>query len=186
MNRDAPVGEIPDFLVDNPSTPPVTPVSQPQGPKMFSTSNSDSSPSNIQIPMEAMSTFSGQPEGSSVSSISPPVPTNKGHSSRVESHESSSSHHKHSKDKKRKKDKKKHKHKDKEKDRKKSKKHDKERKRKASPSSSVAKHPNPPTTSSTEEPQGVSENSAQGLSSGSCSSDESPTSSPKRAKGDEF
>ena len=94
---------------------------------------------------------------------------------------SSSSHHRRSKEKKKKKEKKKHKHKEKEKEKRKSKKQDKERKRKGSSSSSMSgtKQANPSLQKA--EDAGISEVSAQDLSSGSSSAD-SPSNSPKRAR----
>ena len=192
--RDAPVGEVPDFLSSNlevEASPKVMPIQQGAN----NAGNIGSSPAaignrpNIPLPVEALGHFglpSTLPESSR--GLSAPVSQNlSGNHSRkmnTESSGSSSSHHKHSKDKKKKKDKKKHKHKDKEKEKKKSKKHDKEKKRKSTPSTtSETKHSS--ISLQQGEEVGASEASAQGMSSGS-SSCGSPTDSPKRTKTDDL
>lgn len=191
--RDAPVGEVPDFLSGNTATqtqPHAMPVgSQHQG--YLHSSNILPNPlvpqgsrPNIPLPVEALGHFGTMhdpPRGMNITAAQAAVPSNN-LSKKVnpESSGSSSSHHKHSKEKKKKKDKKKHKHKDKERERKKSKKHDKERKRKLGSSVPVdTKHANPSLHPVDE--TGISETSAQGLSSGS-SSCGSPSDSPKRIK----
>ena len=191
--RDAPVGEVPDFLsgsVELEAPSKMNPIHQGTGISsniLPSTPVSLGSRPNIPLPVEALGHFA-PPSSSQESSrgLSVPVthnllPGNLSRKMNTESSGSSSSHHKHSKEKKKKKDKKKHKHKEKDKEKKKSKKHDKEKKRKST-SSLETKHT---SLSAQQEDIGASEASAQGMSSGS-SSCGSPSDSPKRLKTDEF
>ena len=191
--RDAPVGEVPDFLsgsVELEAPSKMNPIHQGTGISsniLPSTPVSLGSRPNIPLPVEALGHFA-PPSSSQEPSrgLSVPVthnllPGNLSRKMNTESSGSSSSHHKHSKEKKKKKDKKKHKHKEKDKEKKKSKKHDKEKKRKST-SSLETKHT---SLSAQQEDIGASEASAQGMSSGS-SSCGSPSDSPKRLKTDEF
>merc|ERR1712136_473462 len=141
--RDAPVGEVPDFLsgsqeLDIPSTK-MAPTHQGQLKANDTPINAASMGSrpNIPLPVEALGHFE-PPITIHESSRGLSVPVSQslipGNPRKIapDSSGSSSSHHKHSKEKKKKKDKKKHKHKDKEK----KKKHDKEKKRKLTASTS--------------------------------------------------
>ena len=192
--REAPVGEVPDFLSANlnSSSKMISLASQSLA-STYSASTSmnpiipSGSRPNIPLPAEAVGQF-GVPDikkelnvpGHPILNPSPNSPKK----SNLESSGSSSSHHRHSKEKKRKKDKKKHKHKDKDKEKKKSKKHDKERKRKSTHSlAHEVKQANPALQAA--EDATVSETSAHGLSSGS-SSCGSPSDSPKRIKTEEL
>lgn len=199
-NRDVPVGELPDFLSSNKVQQSLAKTSSGASQHQGRVHSSNILPNplipqgsrpDIPLPVEALGHFGGQStahdssRGMNITTPQTIIPS-ASPSKKVnpESSGSSSSHHKHSKDKKKKKDKKKHKHKEKEKERKKSKKHDKERKRKLTSSVPTdTKHANP--SLQPVEETGVSETSAQGLSSGS-SSCGSPSDSPKRVKMENF